>query len=524
LTHFIPSVDDPGKLLAFFETLAMNEQSATLKLIVQINLWGGTILFLGSEQHHKTYLEKINTGDILGLFGLTELGHGTNVRQLETMAVYDDEKDEFIINTPTWISQKFWPGGIASDAMFGVIFARLVYQGLDKGVHVFIVPIRPSPRAENYPGITTYHIPLKSSYNGVDNGGLLIHNIRIPRSNHLDKVTKSLEAPSNLAQVLEVFLPGRIAITSLAIGMAKTAITITTRHCFLRKQFSSSKAPGVEVPIIEHCLVQKKVMRSIARIVVSSLALRQCANLLKDQVEKKFLHVIASGFKAVVTWDLRAILITCRELLGGQGFILENRIGFLIPHLDMTTTGEGDNTMLMKQTIQAIINPSWMKFAKLSHRSKEVQFPSSVISVMTKWRNLAQLMRDELILMLKTSSVDNELDFGLEVATLYLRIFNMDSAVWFVNESSSRLSDQARESMFDLLAIEAHQVCHEFRYHLLRHNVMSSNDLENLRDVDRQRCSKNAPLSLNFVRSFGVPEVCLPRSNLLVEAPQNSKL
>ena len=48
---------------------------------------------------------------IFGTYVQTELGHGTFVRGLETTATYDKKTQEFIINSPTLTSLKFWPGG-----------------------------------------------------------------------------------------------------------------------------------------------------------------------------------------------------------------------------------------------------------------------------------------------------------------------------------------------------------------------------------------------------------------------------
>lgn len=55
----------------------------------QFNLFGGTVLKLGTERHHKKLLAGIDTLDDVGCFGLTELGYGNNAVEMETTAVYD---------------------------------------------------------------------------------------------------------------------------------------------------------------------------------------------------------------------------------------------------------------------------------------------------------------------------------------------------------------------------------------------------------------------------------------------------
>lgn len=71
-------------------------------------MFGGTVLKLGTERHHKNLLEGIDNLQDIGCFGLTELGYGNNAVEMETTAIYDKESKEFIINTPHPLAQKYW--------------------------------------------------------------------------------------------------------------------------------------------------------------------------------------------------------------------------------------------------------------------------------------------------------------------------------------------------------------------------------------------------------------------------------
>ena len=57
----------------------------------QFNLFGGTVLKLGTERHHSKLLEGIDNLQDIGCFGLTELGYGNNAVEMETTATYDNE-------------------------------------------------------------------------------------------------------------------------------------------------------------------------------------------------------------------------------------------------------------------------------------------------------------------------------------------------------------------------------------------------------------------------------------------------
>eukprot|EP01046_Picozoa_sp_COSAG06_P048937 COSAG06_NODE_7420_length_2510_cov_3.199088_1_plen_282_part_00 len=77
----------------------------------------------------------------MGAYAQTELGHGSNVRGLETTATFDKDQDEFVINSPTLTSMKWWPTGMYA-ATHGVVFAQLIIDGTHHGVFGFFMQFR----------------------------------------------------------------------------------------------------------------------------------------------------------------------------------------------------------------------------------------------------------------------------------------------------------------------------------------------------------------------------------------------
>ncbi|KAJ0031034.1 hypothetical protein Pint_14498 [Pistacia integerrima] len=67
---------------------------------VVINLKGGAIKFLGTKRHHGKWLKDTENYVVKGCFAMTELGHGSNVKGIETVTTYDSNTGEFVINTP----------------------------------------------------------------------------------------------------------------------------------------------------------------------------------------------------------------------------------------------------------------------------------------------------------------------------------------------------------------------------------------------------------------------------------------
>lgn len=99
--------------MAGLEMLSYMDYSLGIKAGVHFTLCGGTLCKLGTKAHHEEYLHRLDDLSLPGCFGMTELGHGSNVMGIETSAVYDSATQEFIINTPSDEASKYWIGGAA---------------------------------------------------------------------------------------------------------------------------------------------------------------------------------------------------------------------------------------------------------------------------------------------------------------------------------------------------------------------------------------------------------------------------
>merc|ERR1719460_760622 len=94
-----------------------------------------------SKEQQELWLDKAQEARYFGAYAQTELGHGSNVRGLETTATFDPETDEFVIHSPTLSSIKWWPTGMYV-ATHGVVFAQLYSKGKNYGLNAFMVQFR----------------------------------------------------------------------------------------------------------------------------------------------------------------------------------------------------------------------------------------------------------------------------------------------------------------------------------------------------------------------------------------------
>lgn len=93
---------------------------------------------------------------------MTELGHSSHLRGLETTATYLPESQEFVIHTPSLTGSKWWIGNAGQIATHTVALAHLVVGGKSLGLHYFVVPLRNLETGAPLPGISVGHVGSKA--------------------------------------------------------------------------------------------------------------------------------------------------------------------------------------------------------------------------------------------------------------------------------------------------------------------------------------------------------------------------
>ncbi|ETL96106.1 hypothetical protein L917_06224, partial [Phytophthora nicotianae] len=169
------SEEDTEQLRLIFQGITSCSAATTLHTLMFIKNLG--LLFTDEQQ--TRWMEMAKQWRMVGCYAQTELGHGSNVRGLETTATYIPATDEFEIHSPTLTSMKWWPGALARTANFGVVYARLLLGGKDYGVHNFMVQLRDLETHDAMPGVTLGDVGPKIGFNNVDNGYCSFNRVRI---------------------------------------------------------------------------------------------------------------------------------------------------------------------------------------------------------------------------------------------------------------------------------------------------------------------------------------------------------
>lgn len=365
---------DLAGFLAAFETLGTHDASLAVKFGVQFGLFGGSIQLLGTERHHR-FVQEAATLELPGCFAMSELGHGSNVRDIRTEAHFDPASDEFVVHTPDDDARKDWIGNAACHGRMATVFAQLYTGDTCHGVHALLVPIR-SPSGDVLPGVRIADCGEKMGLNGVDNGAIWFDRVRVPREHLLNRYgdvqrdgtySSPIASPSaRFFTMLGTLVGGRISVAKFALSAAKTGLTVAVRYSAVRRQFGPAGA--AERPILEYQTHQRRLLPAIATTYVADLALKALTERYLAPAgpgEQREIESDAAGLKAWVTWHVTRTLQDCRECCGGQGFLSANRIGQLKSDTDIYTTFEGDNTVLMQLVAKGLLTEYRQQFGSM---------------------------------------------------------------------------------------------------------------------------------------------------------------
>ena len=357
--------NDPGSTTVVFEAAAHGDLSLLIKFGVQFGLFGGAIHMLGTEKHHKKYIPGLMKLDIAGCFAMTETGHGSNVRELQTTATYDKASDSFIIHSPEPTAGKEYIGN-ALHSTLAVVFAQLIVGDKKFGVHAFIVPLRNEDH-KLFPGIRVEDNGYKMGLNGVDNGRIWFSHVSIPRDNLLNKYgdvgsngqyTSTIKSDSRrFFTMLGALVQGRVCIALASNTATKNALSIAIRYALKRRQFSQVKE-GPEVLILDYPSHQQRLFPKLAITYALHFGLEELRKMFIAQTgtgDMRKVESLAAGLKAIASWHARDTIQECREACGGKGYLNENAFADLKADTDIFTTFEGDNQVLLQLVAKGLL-------------------------------------------------------------------------------------------------------------------------------------------------------------------------
>jgi acyl-CoA oxidase len=371
--------EDHGGNIAGFEELVTADPSLQIKSGVQWGLFGAAVLHLGTARHHENLLPDIMSLAVPGAFAMTETGHGSDVASIGTTATYDEQTAEFVIDTPFRGAWKDYLGNGAQHGTAAVLFAQLITGGTNHGVHAFYVPLRDAAGGF-LPGVGGDDDGLKGGLNGIDNGRLHFSEVRIPRTNLLNRYgdvaldgsySSPIASPGRrFFTMLGTLVQGRVSLDGASVAAAKIALAIAVRYGNERRQFNAASDTDEEV-LLDYRLHQHRLLPLLATTYAASFAHEQLLTKFDDvfsgahdtDADRQDLETLAAALKPLSTWHALDTLQEAREACGGAGFLAENRLTGLRADLDVYATFEGDNHVLLQLVAKRLLTDYARRFA-----------------------------------------------------------------------------------------------------------------------------------------------------------------
>ena len=369
-----------------------------------------TLTHQTTEEQKTKYLPRAQNLSIICAYAQTELGHGSNIRGLSTLAVFDRKTDCFILNTPSIESFKWWPGGLGKTCTHAIVIARLIIDenqdeekdssssnsntssnlqshtiSLKKrkeyGIQAFMVQLRDMQTHQLLKGIKTGDIGPKLGFNSVDNGYLSLTNVFIPRKDMLMGITEvDQNGRVSKKEEKEKILYGAMlhVRSALVRSGGKTlarAVTIASRYSCIRKQgyvpspfynyntggFAAESFAQKENQVINYPTQQ----RLLFPLVATSIAFN-CIGMYIDSIYTyytqtldlsilPYIHALSSGLKAYIGINVANGIEQSRKLCGGHGYMNTSGLPELVNNYVAVNTFEGTKEVLEPQLARFLL-------------------------------------------------------------------------------------------------------------------------------------------------------------------------
>ncbi len=274
-----------------------------------VSVQGALVMYpihaFGSDAQKEKWLPRLQKGEAIGCFGLTEPGFGSNPGGMLTRAV--KKNDCYLLN-----GEKLWitNGSIAD--------VSVVWAKDDSGeIGGFLVE-------KGTPGFRAWDVHDKYSLRASITSGLAMNDCRIPATNRLPKAESLKAALSCLTQA-------RYGIGWGALGAAMECFETAVKYSKERKQFGGQ-------PIASHQLVQEKLVWMLSEISKGQLLALQVGRL-KDQGRAKHYHI--SLLKKNNVWVALESARKARDILGANGITGDYPVFRHMVNLESVYTYEG---------------------------------------------------------------------------------------------------------------------------------------------------------------------------------------
>ncbi|MEX0152313.1 acyl-CoA dehydrogenase family protein [Microbacterium sp. LMI1-1-1.1] len=294
--------------------ISRGDGSLATALAVQGGLALRTLALFGSPEQQDRWLQPLAAGTVLGAFALTEPDHGSDSVSLETTATRTADGWS-LSGTKKWIGNGA-SGGIT------FVWARVADEGGEGhgAVRCFLVE-------QDTPGYTGTVITGKVSLRGIHQAHIALDDVRLPA----DAVLPGSHTFKDASRVLYATRSG---VAWSALGHATACYEAARTYATERTQFGK--------PLASFQMVQERLAQMLDELTAMQLYCRRLADL---EASGGLRPTQASLAKYHNTRAARRIAATARDLLGGNGILLENGVMQHMADIEAIHTYEGTESV-----------------------------------------------------------------------------------------------------------------------------------------------------------------------------------
>jgi len=291
------------------EELCRGDASIGITMWAHNSLCTDHIATFGSSEQKRKYLPPLASGQVLGAWGLTEPGSGSDAAALATRAELRD--GEWVLNG----SKAFITN--ASVASTAVVMARTGPERRSKGISTFILE-------KGMPGFSSGKPYRKLGLHASNTAELIFEDARVPEANLLG------ERGTGFEQAMKVLEGGRIAMAAMGVGIAQAAVDQAVKYMKQRTAFGKTLA---EFNGLQGMIADLATEVEVARL----LTLR--AAYLKD-TGRPAMHAAAMA-KLFASEAAMKAATKAVQIHGGAGYITEFPVERIFRDAKLTEIGEG---------------------------------------------------------------------------------------------------------------------------------------------------------------------------------------
>lgn len=295
--------------------LSRGDGSMGTILAVQGGLALRTLALFGSDAQKAQYLQPVASGDVLAAFALTEPDHGSDSVSLETEACRQQDGSWVLNGAKKWI-------GNGSSGGISFVWARVQDAGADDhdAVRCFLVP-------QETPGYRGEPILGKVSLRAIHQAHITFDDVKLPAAAVLPGAKTFRDAST-------VLFATRSGVAWSALGHATACFEAALSYAKQRTQFGK--------PLVKFQMVQERLTQMLESLTAMQLYCRRLADL---EASGGMRPTQASLAKYHNTRAARRIASVARDMLGGNGILLEHRVARHMADIESIHTYEGTESV-----------------------------------------------------------------------------------------------------------------------------------------------------------------------------------